>query len=104
MALHFVTHRWDVADVADGTFVSIAPRDLDSATLAVLVDDLADLVRESGRPMLYLDFAGAGVLPSMLAGKLLALHRRLRAEGCRLVLLNLRPAGRKPLRGTPLAP
>lgn len=102
MALHFVSHRWDVADVADGMLVTVAPRDLDPATLAVLVDDLVDLVRESGRPTLYLDFAGAGVLPSVLAGKLLALYRRLRADGDRLVLLNLRPGQRRPLRGTPL--
>jgi len=91
MALHFVTHPWEVQDFEDGILVRYTQRDLDVHTAATLVDELTELALESGRPTLYLDLAEVHFLPSLVVGKLFALDRRLRAMDSRLVLCNLSP-------------
>jgi anti-anti-sigma regulatory factor len=60
-------------------------------TVAILADELFELALESGRPRLYLDFGAVDVLASIVPGKLLALERRLREVGARLVPCNLNP-------------
>ncbi len=91
MSLHVITHPWQVQDHEDGTLVRLTDRDLDATTLAVLSDDLFELVQESGRPSLYLDFGELTSVPGVLVGKLYALDRRLRQAGCRLFLHNIKP-------------
>jgi anti-anti-sigma factor len=92
MSLHVLAHPWVVQDVEDGTSVKLTHWDLDVHTLSILADELEELARESGLPMLYLDFANVRVLTSVIVGKLFALERRLRDVGAQLVLCNLNPA------------
>jgi anti-anti-sigma regulatory factor len=87
MSMHFVTHPWEVQDVDDGTVVKLTEHDLRMAQ----IDELLELVLESGRPNLYLDLLEVRSLPSQVASKLFGLDRRLRATGGRLILSNLVP-------------
>jgi anti-anti-sigma regulatory factor len=86
MSFHFCSRSWEVRDVEDGTLVKLTARDLDKQTVGVLVDDLLELVLESGRPILYLDFSEIQTLPSVVVGKLLALNTRLTEHGGRVVM------------------
>jgi anti-anti-sigma factor len=88
---HFCCHSWEVRDMKDGTLVKLSYRDLDLETIPVLVDELFELVQESGQPNLYLDFAAIRVLPSVVMGKLISLEGKLREHGGRLVLTNIDP-------------
>ena len=92
MSLHFLSHTWDVQDLPDGTRVLLTPRDLEANALANLVDELYDLTVELGPPTLYLDLHAVRQLASVVAGKLLALDRRLRQVDGRLVLCRPVPA------------
>jgi len=89
MALHVFSHPWEVQRVGDGTVVKITRRDLDVATVSILADELYDLALEASPPTLYLDFGEVSCLSGVVCGKLLALERRLREAGGRLVLRNL---------------
>jgi anti-anti-sigma factor len=91
MSFHFCSHSWEVRHVEDGTLVKLTPRDLDKETVPVMVEELVDLVRESGRPNLYLDFTGIQVLASIVLGKLLALDTNLREHGGRLIMIHVDP-------------
>ncbi|MBI2803875.1 MAG: STAS domain-containing protein [Planctomycetes bacterium] len=91
MSFHFCSHSWEVLDTPDGTRITLTNRDLDPETAAVLVDDLLEVVLESGRPNLYLDFSEIRQLSSVVMGKLLALNTQLREHGGRLILLRLHP-------------
>jgi anti-anti-sigma factor len=99
---HFLSHSWEVTNVDDGILVTIAHHELDAATIAVLVDDLCELARESGQPNLYVDFDQVRQLASIVFGKLISLDGRLREMGCRLVLCNLDPFLYQTLRATRL--
>ena len=89
MSLHFVSHAWQVEDRPDGTLVRVTPDDFTADNVPTLVDELFDLAREEGRQVLFLDFAQVCSVPSLVAGKLFALDRRLRRAGGRLELCNL---------------
>jgi anti-anti-sigma factor len=89
MSFHFCSHSWEVRDVDDGTRVKLTPRDLDMGTVPVMVDELVELVRESGRPNLYLDFSDIHVLTSVVLGNLLSLDTKLRKHGGRVVMLHV---------------
>ena len=91
MSFHFCSHSWEVQDVEDGTVVKLMPRDLDKEAVPVLVDDLHEVVQESGRPNLYLDLAEIHVLASVVLGKMLALDKKLREHGGRLILMHIDP-------------
>jgi anti-anti-sigma regulatory factor len=80
-----------VQEVEYGVLVKLNPRDLDVRTVSILADELFELALESGRPKLYLDFTRITMLPSLVPGKLIALDRRLRQIGGRVVLCNLCP-------------
>ncbi len=88
---HFCSHAWEVRDLDDGTLVRLTQRDLDAETMTQLVDDLFEVVQESGRPNLSLDFAAVHILASVTVGKLIALNTRLQEHGGRLTLMNLEP-------------
>src|SRR4051794_31723382 len=98
MSLHFVSHAWDVQDVADGTRVRLTVRDLDAGTMPALAEELDDLVRHSGRPNLYLDFGAVQSLSSAILGQLVVLHRKLRDGGGHLALFTLPPPVEEVLR------
>ena len=87
MSMHFVTHPWEVQDVDDGTVVKLTEHDLRMAQ----IDELLELVLESGRPNLYIDLLEVRSFPSQVASKLFGLDQRLRATGGRLILSNLAP-------------
>jgi len=91
MPFHFCSHAWEVQDTEDGTRVQLTRRDLDAETESVLVDELFELVQESGRPNLYLDFGQVHMLTSVLIGKMIALNTLLQEHGGRLILMNLDP-------------
>lgn len=91
MSFHFLSHAWDVTNVDDGIMVTLSPHELDANTVAVLVDELVELVRECGQPNLYVDFGPVHVLAGIVFGKLITLNARLREMDCRLVLCNLDP-------------
>jgi anti-anti-sigma regulatory factor len=92
MPLNVLTHPWDVQDLEHGPLVRITHQDLNVATISTLIDELIELVRESGQPNLSLDFAEVNVLPALVVGKLFALESKLQAAGGHLVLCNLTPA------------
>ena len=71
--------------------IRLTNRDLDSETIPVLVDDLIEVVLESGHPNLYLDFSQIRMLASAILGKMLSLDTRLREHGGRLIVVNLDP-------------
>jgi anti-anti-sigma regulatory factor len=89
MSLHVLSHPWEVQQVGDGTLVKITRRDLDATTLSILADELCELALDASPPTLYLDFGEVRCLSGVVCGKLLALERRLREAGGRLVLRNL---------------
>jgi anti-anti-sigma regulatory factor len=86
MPMHFVSHPWQVEDVADGTVVKLTEPDLRDTELA---DELLELALENGHPRLYLDLLAVGWMPSTVAARLFRLDRRLRASGGCLILTNL---------------
>jgi anti-anti-sigma regulatory factor len=89
MAFHFCTRAWEVRDIAEGTVVTLTNRDLNEENAPVLAEDLHALVLESGQPNLYLDFANIGLIDRGVLDKIVALDERLRANGCRAVLMHL---------------
>lgn len=89
MAFHFCSHSWEVRDVEDGTLVRLTNRDLNQETIPVLVDDLIELVRESGQPNLYLDFSDIHLVSSVVLGKLVSLDAKLHEHGGRLTLTHI---------------
>ena len=103
MSFHFCSHAWEVRDMADGTLVALANRDLTRETVPLLVDELCQLVEESGRPNLYLDFANVGLVPSLAIGKLVALSAKLQERGGRLELRNVNGALEESLEAMELA-
>lgn len=91
MSLHFVSHQWQVKDVEDGILVALTCRDLDAMTVPVLVDELHELVLESGLPNLWLDFTDVQFLASIVMGKMIAIDQRLHRHGGKLILCNVNP-------------
>jgi CheY-like chemotaxis protein/anti-anti-sigma regulatory factor len=89
MSMHFISHRWEVTTVEDGIMVTFDQQDLDPPILSVMIDDLFELVQESGQSNLYLNFAKVHLLPSIAFAKLIALGDQLNQSGCRLILCNV---------------
>ena len=89
MSFHFCSHPWEVRDVQDGTLVTLTNRDLDKDTVPVLVEDLFELVQESGQPNLYLDLSEIRLIASLVLGKMVALDLKLRSHGGRLILVHV---------------
>ena len=89
MSFHFCTHSWEVRDFEDGSLVKLTNRDLDKETIPVIVDELLELVLESGRPNLFLDLSGIRQVASVVLGKMVALDAKLRTHGGRLILIHL---------------
>jgi anti-anti-sigma factor len=91
MSFHFCTHTWEVRDIDDGTLIMMTQRDLDMETVPLLVEDLFEIVQESGQPNLYLDFSKVQLIASVVIGKMIAVNEKLREHGGRLIVLGLDP-------------
>jgi len=75
--------------VEDVTVVRFTTADLGEAHMQAAAEELNALVDGLVRPRLRLDFGAVRFLTSTALGKLVTLHRRVRAAGGRLVLVNL---------------
>jgi anti-anti-sigma factor len=73
----------------DVTHVTVLTHDLSEANAKVVGQALVHLVEGVARPRLRLDLARVRFLTSTLLGNLVALHKRVRATGGELVLLNV---------------
>lgn len=82
---------WETKDVENGIMVTLTAEYLSPWVTENLVDDLMELIHESGRDNLYLDFETVKVLASTVQARLLRLDRQLRERGGRLILVNLDP-------------
>jgi anti-anti-sigma factor len=102
MAFHFVAHNWEVRNVSDGMMVRISPQELDPNTIAVLDEELIELVRESGHSNLYVDLRDVRFLTNSGVGKFVSLDAMLRKMDCRLILCNLDPLLQHSLQTSPL--
>ena len=103
MGFHFCAHSWEVTDRNDGIVVKLRNRDLSGEALPSLVDDLFQLVQESGKPNLYLDLADIGLMSNAAMEQMSALHTALHAHGGRLIVINVNPTLMEKLRATPIA-
>jgi len=92
MAFHFCTHPWEVRDVPNGIQVTLTRRDLDPSSVSSLVEDLYEVVLESGQRDLYLDFGEIQMMPSVIIGKVIALNAKLGERRGRVIVINLDPA------------
>lgn len=88
MVLQFISNNWDVRDVEGAVLVKLRGRDLIGTTALLLVDDLRELLRESGKSDLYLDFGAVETLSSTVLAQLVILDRTLSAEGGHLTLFS----------------
>jgi anti-anti-sigma factor len=91
MSFHFLSHSWEVKNLDDGIMVTVSQQELDASTIAILVDELHELVRQSGQSNLYVDLGHVRLLASIVFGKLITLDAKLRKMDCRLILCNLDP-------------
>ena len=73
----------------DVTLATVLTPDLNEANVEDLGEELFRLVEGVARPRLRLDLAQVRFLTSTVLGKLVALHKRVRAAGGELVLLNV---------------
>jgi anti-anti-sigma regulatory factor len=100
MSFHFCTHPWEVRDVANGLQVTLTRHDLDPTADSSLVEDLYELILESGQRDLYLDFGEIPMAPSVIIGQVVALNAKLGERGGRLIVINLDPAVHDTFRAT----
>ena len=89
MMLHRPTPLLDAHKAGDVTLVTVLTHDLSEANAEDLGEELFRLAEGVARPRLRLDLARVRFLGSTVLGKLVALHKRVRAAGGELVLLNV---------------
>jgi anti-sigma B factor antagonist len=89
MTLHRPTPLLDVHKAGDVTLITVLTHDLSEANAEDLGEELFRLVEGVARPRLRLDLARVRFLTSTALGKLVDLHKRVRAAGGGLVLLNV---------------
>jgi anti-sigma B factor antagonist len=87
------THRHlDISDVGDVTVVRLTDRKVvDEANIQELGQELFHLVEEEKRKNLLLNFSSVGFLSSSALGKLITLDKKVKANGGKLKLTNIRP-------------
>jgi len=71
------------------TLATVLTDDLSDANAEALGEELSRLLKGAARPRLRLDLARVRFLTSIVLGKLVALHKRVRSAGGELVLLNV---------------
>lgn len=88
MASH---HRLDVSEVGDVSIVRFVDRRiLDASNIEELGDELFGLVENDGLKYLLLNFTGVEFLSSAALNKLIILDKKVKSNGGKLVLCDLR--------------
>jgi anti-anti-sigma factor len=80
----------DIETTEDATLVRINGA-VHTESAPVLGERLSRLVQESSRPLLRLDFGEVAFLTAAWLGKLVTLHKQVRAVGGRLTIGNVQP-------------
>jgi anti-sigma B factor antagonist len=84
--------RLEVAEVGEVTIVRFNERKiLDAAAIEELGEELFALVEEDNRKKLLLNFTGVEFLSSAALNKLIILDKKVKANGGRLKLCQVRP-------------
>src|SRR5438128_1633205 len=84
--------RHEVEDIGDVTVVSFTDRKiLDEQNIQLIGEQLFNLVDESGRKKLLLNFGNVEYMSSAALGKLITLNKKVQAAGGKLVLCNIDP-------------
>jgi anti-anti-sigma factor len=78
-----------VRQAGDLTLATVLTPDLSEANAEALGEELSRLLEGAARPRLRLDLARVRFLTSTVLGQLVGLHKRVRAAGGELVLLNV---------------
>jgi anti-sigma B factor antagonist len=89
MTLHRPAALLHALKAGDVTLVTVLTHDLSEANADDLGEELFRLVEGVARPRLRLDLGRVHFLTSTMLGKLVGLHKRVRAAGGELVLLNV---------------
>jgi anti-sigma B factor antagonist len=98
-----MAHRLRAEVVGDAVLVKLDYKRLDDSNIWDVEEQLVRLAAERDPPRLWLDLAGLEHLSSLSLGKFLALHKRLRALGGQLRLVNVGPRVNRLLERTKLA-
>jgi anti-sigma B factor antagonist len=93
MRLQPRSQQWMTAEqIGDVTVVKlITPSVLDEQVVQAFGRQLFDLADRSERCRLVIDFGPVERVTSTLFGKLIALHKKIQADGGRLVLCSIKP-------------
>src|SRR4051794_37946262 len=91
MSLLFRPDLLQVEVAGDVTVVKLTTPPFDDSNAEPLGQQLADLVDRLGRHRLHLDLDDVQLLSSVGLGKLLTLHKKVRAAGGELRLYNAQP-------------
>ncbi|MCA9100594.1 MAG: STAS domain-containing protein [Pirellulales bacterium] len=87
-----VHRRLEVSEVGDVTVVRFVDRKiLDEANIQELGQELYHLVEKEGRKQLLLNFSNVEFLSSAALGKLITMDKKVKVNGGRLQLSNIRP-------------
>ena len=88
MASH---HRLEVSEIGDVSVVRFVDRRiLDAANIEGLGDELFELVETDHRKRMLLNFTGVEFLSSAALNKLIILDKKVKSQGGKLVLCDLR--------------
>jgi anti-sigma B factor antagonist len=91
MSLQSPPHFFRTECTDGATWVRFIEKNLNDSNIDLIGDELYDLVDAQGHRALHLDFAAVQSLTSLGLGKLIALHKKLRAVGGRLSVRNVSP-------------
>jgi anti-sigma B factor antagonist len=84
--------RLEVSEVGDVTVVSFRDqRIIEELGIQEIAQELFQLVEAEGRKKLLLNFAMVGFMSSAALGKLITLHKKVKAQGGTLKMCNIRP-------------
>lgn len=84
-------HRLDVSDVGEVAVIKFVDRRiLDAANIEELGDELFGLVENDGKKQLLLNFTGVEFLSSAALNKLIILDKKVKSNGGKLVLSDMR--------------
>lgn len=89
MAVH---RRVEVSEVGEVTVVRFVDRKiLEEANIQEMGQELFQLVDQEGRKLLLLNFGNVDFLSSAALGKLITLEKKVKGQGGKLKLSNIRP-------------
>ena len=84
--------RLEVSEVGDVTVVNFRDqRIIEELGIQEMAQELFQLVETEGRKKLLLNFASVAFMSSAALGKLITLHKKVKANGGKLRFCNIRP-------------